>query len=569
MRPLQIIRLIQPKCSRTFGTSPCLATGSKCWNTDASCKYRAALNLTLTVTLDFVREGYTDWQATGYQPAMAIPALVSYDISPTVLNVAGGNENAGPLGLRGVLQATFKDFADNDVLTDPYPSSRSYDPLLQGSFWSKWLVRNPFHVGYVIEVYEGFAGDDLSAMTKRTFSVERIDRTRDQVQVTAKDILRIITDTGVTAPVLSTGQLASAITTGSTSLVIAGAKAADYPAPGWVRINSEVISFLTTTGASDVTLGGLGRGAEGTTVASHSQGERVQSVISYDDVRCDAIIDDLLTRGGIVGYRDLAAWTAEVDEWRPEFTFKAMITEPTKVETLIGEVLQQAMLHMWWDERTQLIRLKSQAPAASPVLITDADDIVRGSCSEREFPERRAADVRVYYGLRTPVSNLSDPISYASGVDRIDVTKIMQYGGEAPVKEIFCRWVQSSAIASTLAQAYGNRFADVRREITFDVTTDSVWTGDLVTVRHFSSVNMDGSARNGTWLVTQAEPISAGARYRLVAEDSDMVGKLWSWVDDAVPDWASASANDKATVGYWLTNDDLDLDGNTQPWRWL
>ena len=63
-RPIEIVEIIQPKCSRVFGSSPCLATGDACWNTDATCKYRSALDLSQSINLRFVPDAVYDWQET-------------------------------------------------------------------------------------------------------------------------------------------------------------------------------------------------------------------------------------------------------------------------------------------------------------------------------------------------------------------------------------------------------------------------------------------------------------------------------------------------------------------------
>ena len=52
--PLQIVEVVQPLCSRTFGSAPCLATGTKCFNTDATCTFVTALDLTQSVVMRFV-----------------------------------------------------------------------------------------------------------------------------------------------------------------------------------------------------------------------------------------------------------------------------------------------------------------------------------------------------------------------------------------------------------------------------------------------------------------------------------------------------------------------------------
>lgn len=61
-KPIEIVEILQPLCSRVFGTDPCLATGDACWNTDATCKFRSALDMSQTVSLRFVADDVYDWQ---------------------------------------------------------------------------------------------------------------------------------------------------------------------------------------------------------------------------------------------------------------------------------------------------------------------------------------------------------------------------------------------------------------------------------------------------------------------------------------------------------------------------
>jgi hypothetical protein len=243
--PLQVVEIVQPLCSRVFGTAPCLATGDKCWNTDQTCKFVTALDLTAQVLMRFVTPiaNRPINSVTAFQPSTAFPALMSVNTAPSVLNVAAGNGDMSPLGLRAVAEVTIQDFPHNDIGFDPYLSTRSYDPAKQGSFWSKWLARNPYHTGYVLRVYDGFFGDALTDMIKREYSIEKIDAARQGVRITAKDILRKVTDNDVSAPVLSPGALSLDLTIGGTSFQVVGAVLADYPASGWVRINNEVIAY--------------------------------------------------------------------------------------------------------------------------------------------------------------------------------------------------------------------------------------------------------------------------------------------------------------------------------------
>jgi hypothetical protein len=594
-RPIEVVEIVQPLCSRTFGTSPCLATGDKCWNTDRTCKYPVALDLSRQITLRFVPHDVYDWQDNNtnllaengdtltseadepflidlyYQPALDIPALEGYQTAPTVLNVASGSRDKSPLGYRAVCQVNIRDFPWNDVETDPYVSSRSYVPEQLGSFWTKWLARNPFHVGYTLNIYEGTIGQTLSAMTKREYVIEKIDHGKDGVSITAKDILRKVTDTNLTAPYLSSGELASDITISDTTLTIAGALLADYPASGYVRINNEIIQYTSRYLLSNgnVYMSGLTRAIGGTTASAHSTNNRVQRVIYYVNEPFHEILYDLLVNwGGIPErYIDLDAWADEKATFRADYDFTAFITEPTKIDDLAGEVCLQAITNVWWDERSQQILMRAVKPEPAPYLLTDEDAIIAGSLSLREKPEDRASQVHVYYAQRSPVSSITEKTNYNRVSVYIDVNKQVQYGGEPQIREIFCRFISTQAIANALAQSYLARFSDVRREVTFDLSAkdaEGIWTGSVVNLRHFLDVDFTGAARDGEWLITSAEVMRNGLTYRFTAEDNEKGGTLWAWLDDSGDD-----INGDPQDYVWLDNSGNDDIGNPQPYRWL
>lgn len=576
-QPIQAVEIVQPLCSRTFGVAPCSATGTACYNTDKTCKFRAALDMTDTLSLFFVGDRGFDWrdEPGAFQPALAIPALRQVQTAPTVLNVASGSRNKSPLGYRAVCQVQIRDFPWNDVDTDPYVSTRGYDPTTKGSFWSKWLSRNPFHVGYTIRVYEGELGQALSAMTKREYIIEKIDAGRDGVTITAKDILRKVTDTGVTAPSLSPGELSLDLAIGGTSFQVAGAVLADYPASGWVRIGNEVIAYTSrATVGSNVEFTGLTRGALETTAAAHNQNARVQRVLAYVNVPFSDILYDLFTVWGLIptSYITKADWDAEFNLWRPTFNFTGYITQPTKVEDLAAEICLQALANVWWDERVQKIILKAQRPDFFPDVVTDDADIIAGSYAVKELPEDRASQVFVYYNLRNPTLSITDRGSYENAAVFIDVQSQIQYGGEPAVRELFCRFINTGAIANTIAATYLRRFSNVRREITFELADDSkVWTGGTIDVEHFLDSDENGDKLRQNWLVIEASVQEVGGRYRFVAEDNDSAGVLWLWQDDTLvsTSWSAATEEERRTIGYWLNDDGTDFGGTPRPFRWL
>lgn len=593
--PLQIVEIVQPLCSRTFGSAPCFATGTKCFNTDATCTFVTALDLTQSVVMRFVAPSAhrapgvgvdfildetgaqlldeasvvieAEGDATVFNPALAIPALMSVDTSPTVLNVGAGNEDIQPLGLRAVAEVVIKDFPSNDVGFDPYLADRAYDPTKRGSFWTKWLARNPFHVGMVLRIYDGFVGDSLAAMIKREYSIEKVDATRSQIRITAKDILRKVTDTKITAPALSAGALSLALTNVATTFQAAGALLTEYPSSGFLRINSEVMAYTgRALVGSNVEFTGVTRGQLGTTAAAHSQFDRVQRVLAYVDTPVADIIYDLLTvwSGIPAAYIDKAAWDLEQLEWRELYRFTAYLTDPVEVQKLLGELCQQGLVNIWWDERVQQIIYRAQRPNFAPNTLTQEGHLISDSVVIQEKPERRASQVYVYFGLRNPTLSLTDKASFGRAEAFIDVDKERQYG-EPAVREIFCRWVGTSVIAQTLASAYLARFRDVRRYITFDLTAKDVatcWTGDVLQVRHFLRVDATGLELVEPWLITSAETVVQGHRYRFQGEDNQSGGLLWEWVEDG-------NAEPHTETGAWVDSGSTDGAGNQLAYTWI
>jgi hypothetical protein len=355
-----------------------------------------------------------------------------------------------------------------------------------------------------------------------------------------------------------------------------GAVIGDYQsAPGIVRIGDELISYtgLSVSG-SNLSFTGATRGALSTVAASHNQNARVQRVLFWVDEPFQDIVYELLTDWADIdpALIDKTEWDAEKNLFRSAFNFTAYISQPTPLVSLLGELSLQALTNIWWDERQQEIFLKAVRPDFLPQEISDDTDIKAGSFGIKEIPEERASQVFVYYNLRNPALAPTDGANFENAAVFIDVNKQIQYGGRPAIREIFARFINTAAIANTIGLTYLNRFKDVRREITFDLNTErEFWTGDPVNIRHFLDVDFTGLPEVNNWLILSAQEIESGSTYRFTAEDNNMSGILWLWVDadTTSPTWADATAEERATVGYWLNDDGTDAGGNPAPFRWL
>src|SRR5690606_39512397 len=84
----------------------------------------------------------------------------------------------------------------------PYEGERPYDQMKRGTFWTKWLARNPYYQNRPIRVLHGYEGQPLSEYRTRHYFIERIqgpDAT-GRVTITAKDVLKLADDERAQAP---------------------------------------------------------------------------------------------------------------------------------------------------------------------------------------------------------------------------------------------------------------------------------------------------------------------------------------------------------------------------------
>jgi hypothetical protein len=324
---------------------------------------------------------------------------------------------------------------------------------------------------------------------------------------------------------------------------------------------------------ADVQFTGVTRGALGTQAADHNQDERVQRVLAWQNIQFQNIIYELLVDwGGIPAeFIDKAAWDQERADWRGIFNFTAYITQPATVEELVSEVCLQAVSNIWWDERQQKIILRALRPTTVENRLDQDANIKAGSFAIKELPEERVSQVFVYYNLRNPTLDITDPSNYENGEVRIDVGKQVQYGGEPVVRQLFCRFIPTGLIAGNLATSYLNRFKDVRREVTFSLAEDELlWTGDNVSISHFLDQDEFGLPRRQNWLIIEASVDRVGSTYRFVAEDNNSAGVPWVWQPDDVPaDWDAATPEQRVELPFWLNDDGTDPGGTFRLERWL
>jgi hypothetical protein len=550
--PVQIVEIRQPFCANVFGIAPCTATGTadrKCYNTRATCRDTPNFALGTPLSLFFASGRVAEMEIDG--APYIIPSLVSVSTTPTRINVAGSNADASGFGNRAVCSLVFNDHAHSDFRVDPYVAGRSWNPLSadRGSFWTRWMVRNKYRQNVVIIVYEGYAGQALSAMVKRTYFMQSISGpSGGRVSIQGKDILTRLEERKAQAPAQSPGKLFAAITNIATSFEVTNAALGDYPAPGTVRIGDEIMTYsAVTTSTNGVTLTISARGTDNSVAAAHALNETVQWCWRIINQPIDAVFQDLLETYGQIPatYLNLAGWATEVGTYRSAYLLNALISIPTPVIQLGDELQEQTLVNLWWNERTALVDLRAiRGIDAEPPLLTAEDHICADSFALSENPDGRASRVWISYNRRDHVKSATDLSAYAEVfIDANLESESDNLYGEPAIRKIYARWLSSGALANTTASRIITRFVDVPSVCQFrlDAKDRTLWVGDLVRISHYLDVDEFGSRRLRIWQIISAEETLPGEMVEYEAADATLYGRINYVMAAGVPNYPGAA----------------------------
>jgi hypothetical protein len=499
----------QPRCALTYGVAPCTAvlgtTGArKCFNTRATCQSTSNYAPSETVTLRFCRP-QSDLTRL-YGPL--IPSLQSFNIAPLAINLGGMDPDASSLGHRETLTVVLDDHLYSDHLLDKYRLERAsgvavqggvgYDSYSRGTFWGRFLARNPYASSFAARLRTGTAGQALTDMQVRQYVIDHVEGpVEGRVTVVCKDPFTLIDRKKSVAPKASTGRLSANITNVDTSATLtpAGIGNAEYPASGVLRIGQEAMNF---TRSGDVLT--LTRAQYGTAAAAHSQEDVAQLCLVYTAQRCHDIVYSLLTTYTAVPAASIpkAAWDAAASPLPQLYT--GIVAEPTPVADLIGELEAQAGFTVWPDVATNQILFKALVASAPTATVDDAGWLVDKSLSLTRLDDKRASQVWVYYAQVDPTKRQDDPFNYRSRTVSVNlVAEGQQQYGVPAVREMYSRWIPQ--FGRTVALASGDRllamFTDPPIEARFKlhaIKSGKLALGELFNLQAQELQQDDGSA---------------------------------------------------------------------------
>jgi len=437
------------------------------------------------------------------------------DISFTPATISLGQD----LGQRATLQVTFVDHPDTDTgpAGDPYRTERGYNPYEQGTFWGKFRARYPFLQGRPIRLIRGYLGQTLGEMDVRHYVIDSFDGPdfSGAFTIKAKDILKLADNDKAKAPKLSVGFLNADISASASSFTVQPSGAgATYPSSGYINIGgSEICSFTRSSDTFSIT-----RAQFDTAAATHQAQDRVQLCLQYSgDDPAEIIYDLFVNYAGIdSSFIPLSTWQTETATYLQR-VYTTLIAEPTGVNDLVSELVEQAALAIWWDDSTQ--QLKLQVLRAIPTNAQTFDENVTMSLGVSDQPSTRLSQVWTFYGLRNPLLKLDETSNYRSVELMVDLQSQSDYGVEA-VKQIFSRWIPAfgRSVAARLNALILGRFKTPPRRFTFSLFRDfNPQLGRGYRLEAYNIQDMFGARTSAPLQITRLSP--GEAKYDIEAQE--------------------------------------------------
>jgi len=555
--PFDIIEMDLDICDNVYSVAPCtasLGSGLECTNTFQLCQDQANYVKT-TKTYKFSSKAHAVIGEKMY------PCVNSVKLSPAIAE-------SGKIGVRAKLTVKLTDFPHNDVGTDPYFSTRSYTPIEQGTFWGKFIARNPFYVGRTLRYKKGYFTDpfDAANFQTRTFVIEKISGpdNKGQVTIECKDLLKIAENNRVTIPAASTGTMAANITDVATALSVNAGEGAAYGASGTLRVGNEEMTYSRSTDAFTVV-----RGVNGTTAEEHDADDLVQDAKVWTAVNAVDILHEILT--DFVGIDEsripydagLAVPTGTNDEWDDEKetwilsnNLTRTISSPMGAKDAIEEILEQNNLLLWHDQVSDEIKLKATVPPLGNATLTtysESLDLISNSTVAKKDESRRISEVWVYYGK---IDNTED--AKASNYKFREISSDTVVSGvngynEPRRKVIFADWLPSQSLVRQLGGRLSARYALTPAVIDFELHAKKgdLSIGDLAIIDSDRLQDVNGAnIQQAIQIISKQD--AEGFRYRALT--SSFQGRYGFIGPNSLGDYSAETDANKARYAFISLN---------------
>lgn len=563
--PSTLIIITLDYCSRVFGTSPCLATGTPCYNTWPTCRYTSAY-----------QQGFKDYKFCSRDAPTPLPGE---NVRPYLDEADYLGQEIRPqeaFTLNQQLTLTMADEEDNDIGIDPYRVSstlrdagggnnQSIAPA--GTFWRKLITRNRNYKNRIVTVKQGFVQSGFAEVDYNLYFKGILDNisfdNKGRAKLSIKGLLQL---TDVDYPKKSDGQLSADIDSSATSFTLKAWTGVDtstspivsqYDASGYVRVNSEIFYYSsrsvdTTTGIT--TFSGLQRGqfnGDGWSQAtSHKAGDITQQVKTYVDQNPIDIMKDLLNQAGILDTDiDVGQFNSERDKWFVGVKFRGILHEPVKVKTYLQELREQTFTSIWQGD-DQKIKVKftgPNLPGQTYRQISDAANIIRSSHAVDDKKYEYLSRATIFYDIEANKPG-SEPAQFkrATVVINSDVESTNESGAVSSRKPIYSRWIRTDLAGDSYTRSVANRilrqtYQGVQTiQFELELKDEDLALGEIFELTSKDVVDIDGQPKIEKWQVIKKQKSSRG-RTQYVAVNTRLKKRYLFIAPNGTPNYTSAS----------------------------
>ena len=545
-RPCQIVEIDLDYCQLSYGMGACTAvlgvsSVNKCYNTAKTCA--------VPQNYDPAAKTYrfSDRELGPLVPSIPCLKRVSY--------TSGKLDPGKSIGIRSSATITLQDLPWADRNTDKYVDERAYTPNAQGTYFGKWIARNPYYQNRQVRIYSGYMDEDgsvdLSKFQTRTYVMDKISGpdSRGTVTIHVMDVLRLIDNEKAQIPATSTGTLAAAITNVGTTinLLPTGVGDAEYPANGRAAIDEEIVNFSRVGDVVTLNL----RGALFTTPVDHEIGATFQLCKVYTNAPlADVVYEMVVTVGQIpAAYVDFSQWQDEANTWLSGHLLNATIATPVGVMTLLNELTSTCLFYIWWADYLAKIpfrAIRPEDPAANTRRLNDDNHFIANSLSITESPEQRISQVWVHFARRNPLLKMEELRNYQVIPVYLDsdAQSAIQYN-EKRVRRILCRFfdLSNESQAVVLGSRMIARYRDNPRtfKFTVDAKDADMQLADVVEVTTSSLQDVDGSAITTNMQIISRMESVPGDKYTYEATDTFFSGRYAFVLVNGTADYPAAT----------------------------
>jgi len=554
----------------------------KCFNTYGTCQSKKDFTKVVSTERFINNQSNIPVGFGGY------PVLKSVSTFSSTVNLAGSDPRMGAFGRRGTVSVKMQDFVDDDIGWDKYQQERvsgaaqldgiGYLPIEFGTYWSRKKVQWPHYAGRAMRIIDGFVDGGVFTLvrTRHFISVDIKQNSNGEVEVSGKDVLALADDKKALAPKTSRGKVllnpgAPFNSSGSVTFNLTPAGiGVEYPTSGYATIGSEVVQYTRSGDSVTVT----GRGLKGTLPASHSDNDSFQEALVLEAKRPEDFIFDLLTVYAKVDplFCPLVTkWRPELLRWMSNVTLDTVITKPTGVTQLLGE-LADLGLSIWWDDVAQEIGVMTNHPVFDESIynLSDENNIKKIEVDDKD--EDRLTQVHFYTKQTDPTKDYKDKSNYNQVNVLIDPdAETPNAYNDVKVREIFCRYLNNGAdaIVRVLGLRLLKRFNTAPQHfiITLDDQDKTIGLTDILSVESRLVTDDIGRPVSKLLQAYKKEEVQAGKDFKVYAQGFEYTGRFgYCMPNTTVNTYDTATANERLTGNFAVSAATLLFSDGSEPY---